>query len=117
MIVDTVGGPMVEPCLKSLAHKGRLTEISAPAKDRQVCLDLIDFYHREARLLGVDSRVLDARACAEILGKLTPGFESGALRAPAAGINRHPLQEAIKAYEQVLNRSVTGKVTLTPNSI
>ena len=117
VIIDTVGGPMVEPCLKSLAHKGRLTEISAPAKDRQVCFDLIDFYHRESRLLGVDSRVLEAWACAEILGMLTPGFEAGVLYAPAAGITRHPLQEAIIAYEQVLNRSVTGRVTLAPNSI
>jgi hypothetical protein len=32
----------------------------------------IDFYHRESRLFGVDSRALDARACASILGRLTP---------------------------------------------
>ena len=117
IIVDTVGGPMVEPCLKSLAHKGRITEISSPAKNRQVCFDLVDFYHRESRLLGVDSRTLDAQACAEILGRLAPGFEASALRPPAAGINRHPLQEARAAYEQVLNRSITGRVTLAPNSI
>lgn len=117
VIIDTVGGPMVEPCLKSLAPRGRLTEISSPAKERRVCFDLIDFYHRESRLLGVDSRALDAQACAEILGMLTPGFESGVLHPPVAGIHRHSLQDAIAAYEQVLNRSVTGKVMLAPNSI
>jgi len=117
VILDTVGGPMFEPCLQSLAHKGRLTEISSPAKERRVGFDLIDFYHRESRLFGVDSRALDARACASILGRLTPGFEAGALRPPVAGINRYSLQDAITAYEQVLNRSATGKVMLAPKSI
>ncbi len=115
VILDTVGGLMFEPSLKSLAHKGRLIEISSSAKERRVNFDLIDFYHQEARVFGVDSRVLDARACAEILGKLAPGFESGALRPPIAGINRYPLKDAIAAYEQVLNRSATGKVMLAPN--
>lgn len=115
-IVDTVGGPMFEPCLKSLAHKGCLTEISAPAKERQVCFDLIDFYRRELRLFGINSLTLDARACASILLTLTPGFESGALHPPVAGINRYPLQDAITAYEQVLNRSATGRVMLAPKS-
>ena len=117
VILDTVGGPMFEPCLQSLAHKGRLTEISSPAKERRVGFDLIDFYHRESRLFGVDSRALDACACASILGRLTPGFEAGALRPPVAGINRYSLQDAITAYEQVLNRSATGKVMLAPKSI
>lgn len=117
IILDTVGGPMFEPCLKSLADKGRLIEISSPAKERRVSFDLIDFYHQQARVFGVDSRALDASACAEILGTLTPGFEAGALRPPVAGINRYSLKDAITAYEQVLNRSVTGRVTLAPKSI
>ena len=54
VILDTVGGPMFEPCLLSLAWKGRQAEISSPAIDRRVSFDLIDFYHRESRLLGVD---------------------------------------------------------------
>jgi len=114
LIVDTVGGAMVEPCLKSLAHKGRLIEISAPANDRRVSFDLIDFYHREARLIGVDSRALDASACAKILTALTPGFASGALRATAAELHRYPMEEAIAAYEQVQNRRVPGRVLLAP---
>lgn len=114
VILDTVGGSMFEPCLKALAHKGRLVEISSPARERRVSFDLIDFYHQEARILGVDSRALDASACAEILGKLAPGFELGALRPPAAGINRYPLKDAIAGYEQVLNRTATSRVMLAP---
>lgn len=114
VILDTVGGPMFEPCLRSLAHKGRLVEISSPAKERRVSFDLIDFYHRESRLLGVDSRKLGAIECASILEALTEGFECHALRPPAAGIHAYPLKEAIAAYEQVL-KGGAGRVMLTTN--
>jgi len=114
VIVDTVGGSMVELCLQALQHRGRLVEISSPAQERRVTFDLIDFYHQEARLLGVDSRALDVIACAEILRQLAPGFESKALRPPTAGVQGYPLQDAIVAYEQVLNRAVKGRVALTP---
>lgn len=113
IIVDTVGGAMVEPCLQSLDHQGRLVEISAPAKERRVSFDLIDFYHREAHLLGVDSRSYDASACAQILAILAPGFETKALH-PIGESHPYSLQGVVTAYEQVLNRSVSGRVVLTP---
>ncbi|MBV9388967.1 MAG: zinc-binding alcohol dehydrogenase family protein [Chroococcidiopsidaceae cyanobacterium CP_BM_ER_R8_30] len=115
VILDTVGGPMFEPCLRALAHKGRQLQISSPAKERRVCFDLIDFYHRESRLLGVDSRKLGVVECASVLAALTPGFESNALRPPAAGISSYPLKEVIAAYEQVL-KSGAGRVMLAPRS-
>ncbi len=114
VILDTVGGPMFEPCIRSLAHKGRLLEISSPAKDRRVSFDLIDFYHREARLLGVDSRKLGVVECAAILKELTPGFETNALFPPSSGIQEYPLAEAVTAYEQVL-KGGAGRVMLAPN--
>lgn len=113
VIVDTVGGAMVEPCLQSLSLQGRLVEISAPAKERRVSFDLIDFYHRESHLMGVDSRAFDASACAQILATLALGFEANALY-PIGGVNPYPLQAVVTAYEQVLNRSVSGRVVLTP---
>lgn len=115
VIVDTVGGSMVEPCLKSLSHRGRLVEISAPAKERRVSFDLIDFYHRESHLIGIDSRSLDATACTQILTTLTPGFETNALH-PIGDIHAYPLQAVVAAYEQVLDRKVAGRVLLTPHS-
>jgi NADPH:quinone reductase-like Zn-dependent oxidoreductase len=113
VIVDTVGGGIVETCLEVLAPKGRLTEISAPAKERRISFDLIDFYRRESRLLGVDSRALNACACASILEAITPGFETNALCPPAA-TESYLLEDAIKAYEQVQNRRTAHKVVLTP---
>ncbi len=113
VILDTVGGSMVEKCLEVLAHKGRLTEISAPAKEPRVSFDLRDFYHREARLFGVDSRVQGVSGCAPILEALTPGFEANAFLPPSA-IESYALEDAVKAYEQVLNRSTSSKVVLAP---
>ncbi len=113
VILDTVGGSMVEQCLEVLAQKGRLTEISAPAKEPRVSFDLRDFYHRESRLIGVDSHVQGVSGCAPILEALTSGFEAGALLAPSV-IESYALEDAVKAYEQVLNRITTIKVVLTP---
>ncbi|WP_036479441.1 zinc-binding alcohol dehydrogenase family protein [Myxosarcina sp. GI1] len=113
VVVDTVGGAMVEPCLKSLSHRGRLVEISAPAKERRISFDAIDFYHRESRLIGVDSRSLDSSACAQILTTITPGFETDALH-PIGELHSYPLQSVATAYEQVLNRRMSGRVLLTP---
>ena len=116
VIVDTVGGAMVEPCLQSLSLQGRLVEISAPARERRVSFDLIDFYHRESHLLGVDSRSFDASACAQILATLAPGFEANALH-PIGEVHPYPLQAIVTAYEQVLNHSVSGRVVLTPQAV
>lgn len=114
VIVDTVGGNMVEACLEMLAPGGRLTEISSPAQERRISFDLIKFYRRRSKLLGVDSRALDITASAAVLRELTPCFESGALH-PSLAIEAHPLDNAVEAYERVLNHSATGKVMLRPN--
>jgi len=111
VVYDTVGGSMFEPCLKTLALKGRQIEISSPLDNRQVCFDLLDFYRRELKLLGVNSLSADAIACGDILAQLTPGFEKAKLHPPLIG-QSYPLQDAVIAYEQVLNRTVAGKVIL-----
>jgi NADPH2:quinone reductase len=79
VIFDTVGGPMFEPALKALGHRGRQLEITSVG-DRRVSFDLIDFYHNESRLFGVDTRQRDAIASAALLEPLTPLFEPGAFQ-------------------------------------
>jgi len=110
VIVDTVGGAMLEPCLKSLAPLGRLVEIST--KERRVEFDLLDFYRRELRLLGVNTLSRDAAMCARILQALAAGFETGALHPPPI-VARYGLGQAREAYEQVAN-GASGKVVLLP---
>lgn len=112
VIVDSVGGAMVPKCLEALATGGRLTEISVPPKQQQVSIDMMDFYRRQLRLLGINTLDWDANGCAGILETLAPGFESNVLRAPSA-IQKQALEDAPKAYEQVLNHA-KGKVVLVP---
>jgi NADPH2:quinone reductase len=112
VVFDTVGGPMFEPALQSLAHSGRLLEISS-AGDRRVSFDLVDFYHNESKVFGVDTRGRDAIASAGLLEALTPFFEQGTFQPPA--IDRaFPLTEGIKAYEEVDRGEVRGRLVLIP---
>jgi NADPH:quinone reductase-like Zn-dependent oxidoreductase len=111
VILDVVGGPLFEPCMKSLAHRGRHVVIAAPG-DPHVGFDLRDFYHREGRLLGVDTLKLTLAESAAILRQLAPGFDSGAFRPPA--VQTCPLAEAPGAYARLYAGDVTGKLVLVP---
>ena len=106
VVFDAVGGPRFEPALRSLAHRGRQVEITS-AIDRRVSFDLLDFYHNESRLLGMDTRKRDATASAAVLEALTPFFEGGAFQAPV--IDRViPLSEGCSAYAQVARGEAGG---------
>ncbi|MBW4631835.1 MAG: hypothetical protein KME30_07985 [Iphinoe sp. HA4291-MV1] len=48
------------------------------------------------------------------MAALTPGFEAGVLHPPTS-IESYPLEEVVKAYEQVLNRNTASKVVLAPS--
>jgi NADPH:quinone reductase len=112
VVFDTVGGPMFEPALKALAHRGRQLEIASTG-DRRASLDLIDFYHNESQLFGVDTRARDAIASAVLLELLTPLFDQGHFRPPA--IDRIlPLSEGAAAYEEVDRGHLRGRLVLVP---
>ncbi len=99
LIVDVVGGPLFEPCLQSLAHRGRQIAI-ASAGDPRVTFNLVDFYHKEARLLGVDTLKLSFAEAAAILQALLPGFQEGIFPPPA--VERISLDDAARANPTVL---------------
>ena len=71
---------MFRNALKSLSLRGRLVEIAATGQ-REVSFDLVDFYHNESRLFGVDTLKRDLTASAEVLDALAPGFVAGDYRA------------------------------------
>jgi NADPH:quinone reductase len=98
VIFDTVGGPMFEPALRSLAFGGRHLAISSKGESR-VSFNLVDFYHNFSRLLGVDSYGLPARQVGEIAAELHGGFETGALKPPAIEIV--PFEKAVDAYSRM----------------
>lgn len=111
VVYDCVGGPMFEPCLRTLGRLGRQANITSVG-ERRVSFDLVDFYHRQLRLFGVDSRAYDTVASAALLAHLTPGFESGALK-PIRVAKRFNLSEAREAYSQVNDGSLRGKAVFT----
>jgi NADPH:quinone reductase-like Zn-dependent oxidoreductase len=112
VVFDAVGGPIFEPALKCLAHGGRQLEITSVG-DRRVSFDLLDFYHNESRLFGVDTRHRDAVASGALLEALTPVFEQGTFKAPK--IDRIiPLSEGRTAYEQVARGEARGRLVLAP---
>jgi NADPH2:quinone reductase len=104
LILDVVGGPLFEPCLQSLAQRGRQVAI-ASAGNSPVAFDLVDFYHKEAHLMGVDTLKLSFAEAAEILKGLLPGFKDGIFSAPP--VETVSLDEAIGAYRAIVEgRSV-----------
>jgi NADPH:quinone reductase len=111
IVYDSVGGPLFEPCLKSLRVLGRQVVMASPI-ERRVSLDLIDFYHHRLRLIGVDSLKFSGAQIAAIMNLLKPGFESGALK--AFDVEPWPLAEAIAAYTVVEKGHARTKQVLIP---
>lgn len=107
--LDAVGGPLFDIALASLARGGRLAAITAKG-DGRVSFDLRDFYHRELRLIGVDSLKLDTTGAAKVLDELRDGFTSRALH--PADIQTYPLAQASDAYAAIVSGRATGKVVL-----
>jgi len=112
VVFDTVGGPMFEPALKSLAHRGRLLEIASTG-GRSVSFDLIDFYHNESQLFGVDTRARDAIASSSLLERLAPFFEQRIFE-PLAIDHTIPLAKGQLAYEAIAGGKARGRLVMVP---
>jgi NADPH:quinone reductase-like Zn-dependent oxidoreductase len=111
VVFDVVGGPMFEPCLRSLALRGRHIAIASNPGPR-VSFNLVDFYHRESRLYGVDSVKLSFEESAEILRGLTPGIEDGTF--PPPPVKSRTFLDSIEAYWLVGEGKAKEKQILVP---
>ena len=111
LILDAVGGPLFEPAVASLGEKGRMVVITTPLARQHVSFNLFDFYRKGLRLYGLMSSFLSASESATVLRKLGPGFDEGALRAPAIA-ERYPLEQTGTAYARVESGEVAGRVLL-----
>jgi NADPH:quinone reductase len=110
VVYDSVGGVAFELALSLVKRRGRVLEISATGK-RRVDFDLIDFYHNETQLLGVDSAKLGVADSAPLMSALVEGFESGAFEPPVIA-QRFSLEETQAAYEAVA-AGTRGRVVIT----
>ncbi len=109
VILDVVGDSLFEPCLRSLAHRGRQVVISNTG-DPQVIFNLVDFYHREGRIFGVDTLKLSFSESAEILRGLLPGIEQGLYPAPLLEMCR--LEDAVEAYRRIDSGAAKKKMVI-----
>jgi len=105
VVLDVVGGPLFEPCLKCLAHRGRQIAIASTG-DGKATFDLVDFYHREGRLFGVDTLKLGFAESGAVLRCLLPGIEAGVFQPPQ--LETIALDQAVAAY-QAINAGVARK--------
>lgn len=111
MVLNTVGAETFEPSLSMLAPRGRLIVLASPGQRRQ-SLDLLDFYHNESQLLGVDTLKRDMVASAALLDGIGTGFETGRFIPPV--ISRSvALCHAAEAYKQV-EAGLRGRVVIVP---
>jgi NADPH:quinone reductase len=111
LVFDAVGGPMFEPCMKSLRLGGRQVAITSIGSGR-VEFSLVDFYHNLLRLIGVDTLKLTGPAIAKIMDELRAGFDGGHLR--PSPVRRWSLDQAIDAYTAVEKGATLDKHVLLP---
>jgi NADPH2:quinone reductase len=111
VVLDVIGGPIFEKCLGALAHRGRQVTISSGSMPR-VSFNLVDFYHNESRLIGVDTLKLGFSEAANILRGLVPGIEQGDY--PPPEVQSRPLEGGPDAYREIEAGKIRGKVVLRP---
>ncbi|HET9419478.1 MAG TPA: zinc-binding alcohol dehydrogenase family protein, partial [Chthoniobacterales bacterium] len=80
VILDAVGGSSFESVNQCLAHRGRHVVIASI--EPRVSFNLLDFYHREARLIGVDTLKLSFSESAAVLREIVPLVNAGVLTPP-----------------------------------
>jgi NADPH:quinone reductase-like Zn-dependent oxidoreductase len=111
LALDCVGGPMFEPCLKSLRLDGRQVAITSLG-DGRVTFNLRDFYHNRLRLIGVDTLGLTGQEIATTMDNLRAGFEGGHLRPPS--VQTWSLEHSVDAYAAVQVGTPGSKQVLVP---
>ena len=112
VVFDVVGGPLFEACLKCLAFGGRQISIASSA-DPKVSFNLVDFYHNESHLIGVDSIQLSFEQAGRILSNLSPHFESGEL-GPQGDPVPIGFDSVLNAYRELAEGVAKSKYVFVP---
>lgn len=111
IVLDTVGGALFEPALRSLRFDGRMIGIfSAP--EPLAGFSVAEIYNRQLHVTGLASVFMDGADVAHIFDQLRPLFDRGLLVPPA--VKTWPLQNAAEAYQTVRDGSAGIKQVLLP---
>jgi NADPH:quinone reductase len=113
-VLGAVGGPMFEPAPRCLRIGGRQVAITSTG-DRRVSFDLVDFYHNQSRLIGVDGMKLTPYDLSVIADELRQGFEANILKTSA--IDAVPFENSVEAYERVASSTARAKQVLPSPSL
>jgi NADPH:quinone reductase len=111
LVLDTVGGALFEPVLRSLRFDGRMVGLHGGAEPIQ--LDLNEIYNRQLHVTGLASVFTDGVHVARIFDQLRPLFDRGLLAAPA--VKTWPLAKSTEAYQTVIDGSAGIKQVLLPS--
>jgi len=110
VVLDCVGRPdLTEAAVAALGFRGRVIAISGTPGE-QMKLELIPFYRRECRLIGLDSLKRKAADVAPLMDTLRPGFEAGTYPAPQIA-ELVPLSRGADGYAAVA-RGSRGRIVL-----
>jgi NADPH:quinone reductase len=96
-VVFDTSGKMFAEGIEAAAMGGRVAVITAPS-DGKTTFNLRSIYRKELKVHGVDTRRLDAVACAALLAQMRSGFESGKFKVKPG--YAFPLDKASEAYEK-----------------
>jgi NADPH:quinone reductase len=96
-VVFDTSGSMFADAVEIACMNGRIPVISAPP-DGKTTFNLRTIYRKTQRIIGVDTRGMDAVACAKLLIQMTPDFAAGRFTAKQA--QTYPLRAAAEAYEK-----------------
>ena len=107
-VFDT-SGSMFADAVEITCMNGRIPIITAPP-DGKSTFNLRTIYRKTQRIIGVDTRGMDAVACAKLLQQMTPDFAAG--RFTAKPSQSYPLAAAAVAYEQA---SQGKRIVLRPD--
>ncbi len=108
--LNGIGASIAPALLASLAKGGRMAVYSAAFGGREFQLNLFNLYRNRRELIGIDSAAIGVVQGADLLNKLRPLFESGALDRPRIAA-RYPLDAYATAYGRV--RLGVGKIVFT----
>jgi NADPH:quinone reductase-like Zn-dependent oxidoreductase len=99
MALDTVGGAMFEPVLRSVRFGGRMTGLRSYEPRAEFNVD--EIYSREVHVTGLASVFLDGAHMAHVFDQLRALFDRGVFIPPAT--RTWPLERSADAYQTVLN--------------
>ena len=111
LVLDTKGGALFEPALRSLRFGGRMAGIfSAP--EPLPSFTPAEIYNRQLHVTGLASVFMDGADAARVFDQIRPLFDRGFLVPPA--VKTWPLENSAEAYQAVLDGSGGIKQVLLP---